>query len=455
DFSVTALKKGELKKNPPPPFTTSSMQQDASRKIGFSTVKTMQTAQGLYEGVNIGKQGSVGLITYMRTDSLRISEDAQRDAVSFIKENYGAEYSDPKQFKTKKNSQDAHEAIRPTMINLKPSDIKDKLTNDQFKLYKLIWERFMASQMPAAVFDTVNATLSCSGHTFKASGSLMKFKGYTLIYTEGTDEAEEKLKMLPALSENQVLTQTDCEAKQHFTQPPPRFTEASLVKELEENGIGRPSTYAPTISTIISRGYVVRNKKQLVPTELGKITTDIMKNNFRDIVDVEFTAGMEEQLDEVEDGKREWRRVIKEFYPPFEENLEKAKTDIAKIKIKDEVSDVICEKCGRNMVYKISKHGKFLACPGYPECKNTKSIRHGTGVECPKCGGEILIKKSKKGKTYYGCEHSPKCDFMLWDEPVKDEKCPRCGSLLLKKNGKNPKLICTGESCNYERVIKK
>lgn len=455
DFIVTALKKGEMRKNPQTPFTTSSMQQDAARKIGFSTAKTMQTAQGLYEGVNLGKLGTIGLITYMRTDSLRISEDALKEAESFIKENYGEEYSAPKQFKTKKNSQDAHEAIRPTVINLKPADIKDKLTNEQYKLYKLIWERFIASQMPAAVFDTVNASFDCAGHTFKASGSHLKFKGYMLVYTEGTDEAEEKIKMLPPLAEEQALKQTGAEPKQHFTQPPPRFTEASLVKELEENGIGRPSTYAPTISTIISRGYVVRNKKQLVPTELGKITTDIMKNNFKDIVDVEFTAGMEEQLDEVEDGKREWRKVLTEFYPPFEENLEKAKTEIAKIQIKDEVSDVICEKCGRNMVYKVSKNGKFLACPGYPECRNTKSIRYGTGTFCPKCGGEILIKKSKRGKVYYGCENSPKCDFMLWDEPVKNEKCPNCGSLLLKKNGKNPKIICSREGCGFEKAVEK
>ncbi len=455
DFTVVSVKKGEVKKNPQPPFTTSSLQQDASRKIGFSTSKTMQTAQLLYEGINLGKIGTVGLITYMRTDSLRISEDAQREAVEFIKENYGDEYCAPKQFKTKKNSQDAHEAIRPTMISLKPADIKDKLTNDQYKLYKLIWERFTASQMAPAVYNTVNVSLSCGGHSFKASGSSVKFKGCTLIYTEGTDEAAQKMKMLPPLAENQILKQVSSESKQHFTQPPPRFTEASLVKELEENGIGRPSTYAPTISTIIARGYVVRSKKQLVPTELGMITTDIMKNHFKDIVDVEFTADMEEQLDEVEDGKRAWKKVLNEFYPEFEENLKKARVEIARVQIKDEVSDVICEKCGRNMVYKISKNGKFLACPGYPECKNTKSIREGTGAFCPKCGGEILVKKSKKGKIYYGCEHSPKCDFMLWDEPVKDEKCPQCGGLLLKKNGRSPKIICSHEGCGYERSIKK
>jgi len=455
DFIVASIKKGETKKNPQPPFTTSLMQQDAGRKIGFSTAKTMQTAQMLYEGINIGKPGTVGLITYMRTDSMRISEEAQKEATEFIINNYGSEYSAPKQFKSKKNSQGAHEAIRPTMVNLRPADIKDKLTNDQYKLYKLIWERFIASQMSSAVYDTVNASLECEGHIFKTSGSSVKFKGYTLIYTEGTDGEVEKVKMLPPIKEGQSLKNISVEPKQHFTQPPPRYTEASLVKELEENGIGRPSTYAPTISTIIARGYVVRNKKQLVPTELGMITTDIMKNNFKDIVDVDFTADMEKQLDEVEDGKREWVKVLSDFYPPFEENLERAKTEIAKIQIKDEVSDVICEKCGRNMVYKVSKNGKFLACPGYPECQNTKSIRVGTGAFCPKCGGEILVKKSRRGKVYYGCEHSPKCDFMLWDEPIKDEKCPKCGGLLIKKGGKNAKIMCQNENCDYERTAKK
>ncbi|MCX7715504.1 MAG: type I DNA topoisomerase [Clostridia bacterium] len=452
-FTVIGVKRGELKKNPPPPFTTSTLQQDASRKLSFSTAKTMQTAQSLYEGVNLGKLGTIGLITYMRTDSLRIAEDAQREAAEYLTQNFGTEFVSPRQYKTKKNAQDAHEAIRPTSINIKPIDIKGSLSNDQYKLYKLIWERFAASQMSAAVYNTISASIEADGHIFKAKGSVVKFKGFMSVYVEGSDEEKEQENMLPELSEGQTVNLKDICEKQHFTQPPPRFTEASLVKELEENGIGRPSTYAPTISTIISRGYVIRNKKQLIPTELGMVTTDIMKNNFKKIVDVEFTANMEEQLDEVEEGKREWKMVLSDFYPPFKENLEKAQAEISKIQIKDEESDVICEKCGRKMVYKLSKFGKFLACPGYPECRNTKAIREGTGVKCPKCDGEILIKKSKKGKVYYGCEHAPKCDFMVWYEPVKDEVCPKCGGLLLKKGGK--KIICYNENCDYEGRIQK
>jgi DNA topoisomerase-1 len=453
-FIVDNVKRGEQKRNPQPPFTTSTMQQDASRKFNFQAAKTMQIAQTLYEGVNLGgKIGTIGLITYMRTDSLRISEDAQKETIVYLTETYGKEYVSPRQYRTKKNAQDAHEAIRPTSINIKPIDIKDKVTNDQYRLYKLIWERFAASQMSAAVYDTVSVIVSADRHTFKASGSNIRFKGYTAVYVESTDKHSEKSKMLPPLEEKEQLLLKECESKQHFTQPPARFSDATLIKELEENGIGRPSTYAPTISTIVSRGYVIRNKRQLIPTELGMVTTDIMKNNFKDIVDVEFTAEMEQELDDVENGNMEWVTVLDEFYPPFEKNLEEASKRIAKIKIKDEESDVICEKCGRKMVYKISKFGKFLACPGYPECKNTKAIREGTGAFCPKCGGEILVKHSKKGKIYYGCEHAPKCDFMVWDEPVKDEKCPQCGGLLLKKNGRTKKIYCYNEECKYERKI--
>lgn len=455
-FIVDTVKRGVQKRNPQPPFTTSTLQQDASRKYNFQAAKTMQIAQTLYEGVNLGgKLGTIGLITYMRTDSLRIADDAQKEAVKYLTEAYGKEYVAPKQYKARKNAQDAHEAIRPTSINIKPIDIKDKLTNDQYRLYKLIWERFAASQMSPAQYDTMQVTIGAGSHTFKASGSNIKFKGYMTVYVESTDEKDKKDKMLPELEEKQEVTLKGFEPKQHFTQPPARFSDATLIKELEENGIGRPSTYAPTISTIVSRGYVVRNKRQLIPTELGFVTTDIMKNNFSDIVDVEFTAGMEEELDEVEEGGRPWKEVLNEFYPPFKENLEKASENIAKIKIKDEESDVVCEKCGRKMVYKLSKFGKFLACPGYPECKNTKAIREGTGVKCPKCDGEILVKKSRKGKIYYGCEHLPKCDFMAWDAPVKDEVCPQCGGLLLKKQGRNAKIFCYNEDCNYERKLKK
>ena len=455
DFIVEKIKRAIQKRNPQPPFTTSTMQQDAVRKLNFQAAKTMQVAQTLYEGVNLGgKLGSIGLITYMRTDSLRIADDAQRETVAFLKENYGDEYVQPRQYKTRKNAQDAHEAIRPTSINIKPADIKDKLTNDQYKLYKLIWERFAASQMASAVYDTMNVSIDANGHTFRASGRRIAFKGYTAVYIEGSDTKEEKDKMLPKLEEGEKLIKKDISPNQHFTQPPPRYSDATLIKELEEKGIGRPSTYAPTISTIVSRGYIIRNKRQLIPTELGMVTTDIMKNNFKDIVDIDFTAEMENELDSVEDGKVEWVNVLKEFYPPFEKNLEEAGERISKIKIKDEESDVICEKCGRKMVYKLSKYGKFLACPGYPECKNTKAIREGTGVACPKCGGEILIKRSRKGKVYYGCENSPKCDFMAWDAPVKGESCPKCGGLLLKKNGRGKKIFCYSDGCNYERKIK-
>lgn len=454
DFVVQNIKMGQQKRNPQPPFTTSTLQQDASRKLNYQAAKTMQVAQTLYEGVNLGgKLGTVGLITYMRTDSLRISDDAQREAVAYLTETYGKEYVHPRQYKTRKNAQDAHEAIRPTSININPIAIKDKLTNDQYKLYKLIWERFAASQMESAVYDSMNVSLDAKGHTFHASGRRLVFKGYMAVYVEGSDSKEEKDKMLPKLEENQRVDLKDIDSSQHFTQPPARYSDATLIKELEENGIGRPSTYAPTISTIVSRGYIVRNKRQLIPTELGFVTTDIMKNNFKDIVDVEFTAEMESDLDGVEEGKIQWKAVLEEFYPPFKKNLEEASERIAKIKIKDEESDVVCEKCGRKMVYKLSKYGKFLACPGYPECKNTKAIREGTGVECPKCGGEILVKKSRKGKVYYGCEHSPKCDFMAWDMPVKGEKCPKCGSLLLKKNGRAKKIFCYNENCTYERKI--
>lgn len=451
---VENVKIGTQKRNPQPPFTTSTLQQDASRKYGFQASKTMQIAQTLYEGVNLGgRLGSIGLITYMRTDSLRISDEAQQEAVDYIQSEYGDEYVNPKQYKTKKNAQDAHEAIRPTSVSIKPIDIKEKLTNDQYRLYKLIWERFTASQMSSAIYDTISAVIDASGHTFRASGSQLRFKGYMAVYVESSDKKEEKRKMLPKLEKNQSVKIKDCDSKQHFTQPPPRFTDATLIRELEENGIGRPSTYAPTISTIVSRGYIVRSKKQLVPTELGMVTTDIMKKNFKDIVDVEFTAEMEQELDSVEEGRMNWVNVLEDFYPSFEENLEKAKENIAKIQIKDEESDVICEKCGRRMVYKLSKYGRFLACPGYPECKNTKAIREGTGAFCPKCGGEILIKKSRKGKVYYGCENSPKCDFMVWDAPVKDEKCPVCGGLLLKKNSRTKKIYCYNSECKYERKI--
>ena len=453
-FVVTNVKTGQTRRKPQPPFTTSTLQQDASVRLNYQSSKTMQIAQTLYEGVNLGgKIGTVGLITYMRTDSLRIADDAQREAIGFLSAEYGREYVLPRQYRTKKNAQDAHEAIRPTSINIKPIDIKDKLTNDQYKLYKLIWERFCASQMSDAVYDTVGVTLNAGTHTFKASGSSVSFKGYTVVYDDTNTKKDDKAKVLLSLSAKDEVKLKELNSNQHFTQPPARYTDATLIKELEEKGIGRPSTYAPTITTIVSRGYVVRSKRQLVPTELGMVTTDIMKNSFKDIVDVGFTADMEQELDDVESGDVEWVNVLREFYPSFKKDLDAAEKNVEKIKIKDEESDVICDKCGRKMVYKLSKYGKFLACPGYPECRNTQTIREGTGAECPKCGGEILIRRSKRGKVYYGCERYPKCDFMAWDEPVKNEKCPECGSLLMKKNGRGKKIYCYNEACKYERKI--
>ncbi len=455
DFTVEEIKKNRTRKMPMPPFTTSTLQQDASRKLNFSTVKTMQIAQTLYEGVNLGgKLGTIGLITYMRTDSLRISKEAQAEAISYLKANFEDEYVSPRQFKAKAGAQDAHEAIRPTSASIVPSDIKDKLTNDQYKLYKLIWERFLASQMAPAEYDTVQATLDAKGHTFRANGSTLVFRGYTALYVEGSDIKEEKEKALPKLSEKEIIKLKNIEKNQHFTQPPARFTEASLVKELEDNGIGRPSTYAPTISTIISRGYVARSRKQLMPTELGNVTTDIMRNYFKDIVDVEFTAGMEKDLDLIGEGKLEWKKLIKDFYPGFEKTLTSATEEIEKVTIKDEESDVVCDKCGRKMVYKLGRFGKFLACPGYPECQNTMTIKVGTGVKCPKCDGELLVKKSRKGKTYYACENLPKCDFMAWDEPQK-EACPECGGTLFRKYGKDAKIYCVNEKCGYSEKPKK
>ena len=456
ELIVRKIKRGEQRRKPQPPFITSTLQQEASRKFNYQASKTMQIAQGLYEGVSLGgKIGTIGLITYMRTDSLRIADDAQKEAVDYLTEKFGQEYVKARQYRAKKNAQDAHEAIRPTSITIHPDSIKEKLTNEQYKLYKLIWDRFAASQMADAVYDTTSAVIDANGHTFRASGSSLKFKGYMAVYVEATDKKEEKSKLLPPLEENQTVKLKDIEGKQHFTQPPPRYTDATLIRELEENGIGRPSTYAPTISTIVSRGYVIRSRKQLVPTELGMVTTDIMKNNFKDIVDVEFTAGMEAKLDNVEDGEINWVDVLEEFYPPFKDNLENAQENIAKIKIKDEESDVICEKCGRRMVYKLSKFGKFLACPGYPDCQNAKTIREGTGTFCPHCGGEMLVKKTRKGKIYYGCEHYPKCDFMVWDEPVKGESCPKCGGLLLRKNSRGKKIYCAKPECGYERKFAK
>ncbi len=433
-FKVTSVKNSSKKKSAPPPFITSSLQQEAGRKLGFTTARTMQAAQQLYEGINIKGKGQIGLITYMRTDSLRLSDDAVSEARDYILGTFGDAYlpKSPKVYKTKKNAQDAHEAIRPSYAELSPEDIKSSLTNDQYKIYKLIWERFIACQMKDAVYDVVSANIDAGDYNFKASGTTVKFDGFTLIYTESKDVDEEKETKLPELVSGEELAVQKLDGNQHFTQPPMRYTEASLVKALEELGIGRPSTYSPTITTIINRGYIVRNKKNLVPTDLGTIVNSLMKEHFKNIVDVDFTADMEEDLDLVEEGKVDWKKLIGEFYDPFMATLSRAEDKIGNIEIKDEESDVVCDKCGRLMVYKHGKFGKFLACPGFPECRNTKAIIKEIGVKCPDCGGEIIEKKTKRGKVFFGCTGFPECSFTSWDRPT-NEKCPKCGGYMFEK----------------------
>ena len=456
DYIVESVKKGVRQKTPAPPFTTSTLQQEASRKLGFQARRTMKAAQELYEGVDVEGMGAVGLITYMRTDSLRISEEARTAAAAFIEQQYGKAYipSTPRIYKSKSNAQDAHEAIRPSLPELSPAKVKESLTSDQFKLYRLIWERFIASQMASALLDTVNAQIGANGYTFKASGFTVKFDGFTVLYVEGKDDEEKEDGVLPELTEQDKLLLQDVGGSQHFTQPPPRYTEASLIKVLEENGIGRPSTYAPTITTILSRNYVEREGKQLKPTQLGEITTKLMKEHFNQIVDADFTANMEKDLDDIAVGKEGWTGILNEFYEGFAKSLEKAEVDTEgqSYKVPDEETDVVCELCGRNMVVKTGRFGKFLACPGYPECKNTKKIVNETPGICPLCGGKILEKKSKKGKVFYGCEHNPTCAFLSWDAPIA-ENCPKCGKTLLKKLGRAGKIYCSNESCDYERPI--
>jgi len=452
NFIVQKIKKGEKKKSPAPPFITSTLQQEASRKLGFPAKKTMMIAQQLYEGIDIKGVGPVGLITYIRTDSTRVSSEAQQEARNLIKEKYGDEYvpDEIRIYKNKSASQDAHEAIRPTYVSMEPDSIKDSLNNDQFKLYKLVWDRFIASQMSSAVYDTVNVDIAAGKYIFKANGSRVKFQGFMAVYIEGRDEeTEEDETNIPVLVEEEILNKKKIEPRQHFTQPPPRYTEATLVKALEEKGIGRPSTYAPIITTILARGYVVKEKKQFYPTELGRIVTDIMKKHFTDIVDVEFTAQLEKKLDDVEEGEKNWVDLLKEFYSQFLDAYKEAESKIAQVEIPDEVSDVICEKCGRNMVIKSGKFGKFLACPGFPECRNTKPIVEEAGVNCPKCGGKVLIKKTKKGTKYLGCENYPECTFLSWDK-VAGENCPKCGNFMLKKfTGKKVQILCSNENCGY------
>ena len=414
-YIVSEIKKGEKKRNPAPPFTTSTMQQEASRKLGFTLKKTMSVAQTLYEG---------GFITYMRTDSTRISEEARAAAKIHIVSTYGEEYYENRYYKTSKDAQDAHEGIRPTYSETEPDSVKDTLNKDQYKLYKLIYNRFMASQMKPAIFDTMSVNIEANDYNFKANGQNLKFKGFMVLYVEGTDEKEEQEEgMLPELEEKQEVKLIKIDPKQSFTEPPARYTEASLVKALEEKGIGRPSTYSPTITTILERRYIEKVQKQLMPTELGKIVNKLLTENFSDIINVEFTAKIENEFDEIAEGKEEWKKMIREFYGPFEKELEKVEKELEHVELVDEVSDVQCEKCGRMMVYKYGRYGKFLACPGYPECKNTKPIIETIDVPCPKCGATVQVRKTKKRRNYYICENNPEsCDYISWNKPKPGEK---------------------------------
>ncbi len=451
-FSVGSAKYDERKKSPAPPFTTSTMQQEAARRLNFTSRKTMSAAQILYEGVDIEGYGTVGLITYMRTDSLRISAEASAAALSFIRTRYGTDYapSRPRVYKSRAAAQDAHEAIRPTHMEITPEVAKKDLTPDQYKLYKLIWERFMASQMADAVYNTLQTDITAGEYLFRASFARVKFPGFESVYKADAENDEESADM-PALKAGDGLTLKKLEKQQNFTEPPSRYTEGALIRAMEEKGIGRPSTYAPTISTILNRGYVVREKKLFMPTELGFVTTDLMTEHFGDLINVEFTAGMEEQLDRVEEGKENWVQIMQDFYTPFAETLEKADAAIGKVSLADEVSDEICEKCGRNMVYKMGRFGKFLACPGFPECRNAKPIVTDVGVPCPKCGGKILERRSKKGRIFYACENSEQCQVILWDMPT-GTLCTKCGSpLVSKKRGRTTVVDCSNRECGKSK----
>lgn len=457
EFIIDKVKKSVHRKSPAAPFTTSTLQQEASRRLGFQGRRTMKAAQELYEGLEINGMGATGLITYMRTDSLRISDEARAAAYKFIKEKYGDKYipDSPKKYKTRGNAQDAHEAIRPTNPEITPELVKASgVTSDQYKLYKLIWERFIASQMANCLMDTVSVDIAANGCLFKATGYSVKFDGFTVLYEESKDEEDEKKNVLPAIEKGDVLKAKLIEGNQHFTQPPPRYTEATLVKAFEETGIGRPSTYVTTITTILNRSYVEREGKQLKPTALGEVTNELMSEHFDKIVDVKFTANMETSLDEVENGEASWVKTLNDFYKDFEKELSEAESAMEgkRVKVPDEETDQVCELCGKPMVIKIGRFGKFMACSGFPDCKNTKRIVQETGGNCPFCGKKVLLKKSKKGKKYYGCEDNPICNFMTWDIPT-EEKCPTCGSTLFQKGGKNGMLICHKPDCGYERNL--
>ena len=456
-FIVHEVKKGTRRRNPYPPFTTSTLQQDASRRLGFSTKKTMAVAQQLYEGIDIKGEGTVGLITYMRTDSTRISDEAIKATKTFIIDNYGKSYSNGGNNytnKNKKEAQDAHECIRPSSVLRRPEKIKNSLTLDQYKLYNLIWGRFVSSQMSVAIFDTISTKILSNNAIFKASGSKLRFEGFLKLYNDKENDKDKDLE-IPILEKGERVKVNKIKPKQHFTQPPARYTEASLIKTLEDLGIGRPSTYSPTISTILNREYVNIENKSFVPTELGILVNDLLEEYFEDIVNEEFTAELEGRLDQIAEGKYSWQFVVDEFYRDFDKVLKKAEKEIVEVEIEDEVTDVICEKCGRNMVIKYGRYGKFLACPGYPECKNTKAILDEIGVECPLCEGNIVRRRSKRGRVFYGCSNFPDCNFVSWDEPIK-EKCPECGNAMVKKKTKKEITIkCIDKECGYSRVEKK
>ncbi|MBR3109412.1 MAG: type I DNA topoisomerase [Clostridia bacterium] len=457
-FAVYGIKRGEKKKLPAPPFTTSSLQQEAGRKLNFTTQKTMQVVQQLYEGVDLEGEGTQGIVTYIRTDSVRISQEALDAVRAFIPERFGREYlpDEPNEFKGRRNAQDAHEAIRPTDVTRTPESIKASLTKEQFQLYRLIYSRFVASQMNPAVYDTMSMDVNGEGVGLRFYGEHKRFPGFTSVYEESTDETQEAAETtLPTFEEGAPVTIESADSVQHFTQPPARYTEASLVKTLEEKGIGRPSTYAPTITTIIARGYVMRENKRLYPTELGRTINAMMTQYFGPIVDTEFTAELEEELDAVEEGNEDWRKVLSEFYPPFEKMLDNAEEEIEKVEIKDEPSDVVCDKCGAQMVYRVGRYGKFLACPNFPDCRNTKPILTYIDAKCPKCGGRLLEKTSRKNRKFYGCEHYPECDFVSWEMPV-DQKCEKCGSYMTLKRSRKGETwyLCSNETCRHRVEVK-
>ncbi|MDO4619877.1 MAG: type I DNA topoisomerase [Lachnospiraceae bacterium] len=447
---VTDVRHGERTRKPPLPYTTSTLQQDASNRLGFSTSKTMRIAQQLYEGVDLSKEGTVGLITYLRTDSTRVAEEAEAAAESYIREQYGDDhYGKPHQDQKNRNAQDAHEAIRPTDINRSPASVKESLSRDQFRLYQLIWKRFTASRMAQAVYDTAAVRIGVGEYVFTASASKIRFAGFMDVYAEEDSADKAGSGSLKNIEKGMKLTAVSMNPEQHFTQPPAHFTEASLVKTMEEKGIGRPSTYAPTISTILARHYITKEQKSLYITELGEVVDSIMLQAFPQIVNEDFTANMETLLDGVAEGKVEWKTIVRNFYPDLEEEVVKAREELAEVKVEDEVTDVICENCGRNMVIKYGPHGKFLACPGFPECRNTRPYFEKVGVKCPQCGSEVVLKRTRKGRRYFGCENNPECSFMSWSMPI-EKPCPRCGSYMVKKGNKN---VCSDEKCGYSENV--